>query len=426
MTELHFMPYVPGRARGVLRRGLSAAASDAILAVSQAELRALPGLPAAGLIVMDGAPLSHAAIRLLGMGIPVVMATAAQLAGLPDGTEIVVDGERGTIGLAGEDGETTMMPPPIPAAGRAVETADGAAVELRASIADAAGAARAVTKGAAAVGLVRSEFLWTEDGRLPEADYYERAFAALCEAARALPVTVRLLDIAADKRPPWLAGVAGIEGPLGRYGPRLYAVEPVKSVLHAQLQAIDRLAQRFDLRVLVPNVSSTDEAKYLREEIARSLPITLPIGMMAETPAAALSLTSWPVDFLALGCNDLMQCLFGADRDDPLLSVYLDPFAPVLFRFLREVAESAGPRRGEIQVCGLLPQIPGVLPVLLGLGFRVFSVEPIVIPYLARSAGGTETGRAAALAASVCEAASSSEVRMLLELAPDAGKRTTD
>lgn len=407
------MPYAPGRARGVLRRGLSAAAADAILAVRHAELRALP-VPAAGLIVVDGAPLSHAAIRLLGMGVPVVMATAAQLAGLPEGTEIVVDGERGTITWAGEDTGPSPAPPPVLTAGRAVETADDAAVELRASIADAAGAARAVAKGAAAIGLVRSEFLWPEDGRLPDADYYERTFAVLCEAARPLPVTVRLLDIAADKRPPWLAGVAGIEGPLGRHGPRLYTTEPVKSVLHAQLQAIGRLAPRFDLRVLVPNVSNAEEARRLREEMARYLPGTVSIGMMAETPAAGLSLATWLADFLALGCNDLMQCLFGADRDEPLLSAYLDPFAPVLFRFLRQVAERAGPRAGEIQVCGLLPQIPGVLPVLLGLGFRAFSVEPIVIPYLARSAGGTETGRAAVLAASVCEAASSSEVRMFL------------
>ncbi len=416
MPRLHAMPFAPGRARGVLRRDLRKTENDAILAVSHAELRNLPAA-AAGLIVVDGAPFSHAAIRLLGMGIPVVMATAAQLAELPEGIELVVDGERGTIAWAEEKGaDTGVVPLPTPTPGRPVMTADGVAVELRASIADAAGAARAVAKGATAIGLVRSEFLWPGDGRLPDADYYEPAFGVLCEHARPLPVTVRLLDIAADKRPPWLVGVSGIEGPLGRHGPRLYVIEPVKSVLQAQLQALCCLAERYDLRVLVPNVANAGEAQRLRAEIARFLPAHLPIGMMAETPAAALGLATWPADFLALGCNDLMQCLFGADRDDPRLSSYLDPYAPVLYRFLRVVAERAGARCGTIQVCGLLPQIPGMLPLLLGLGFRLFSVEPMIIPYLARAVSGTRTDRAATLAARVTEAASSAEVRRLLEV----------
>ena len=91
---------------------------------------------------------------------------------------------------------------------------------------------------------------------------------------------------------------------------------------------------------------------------------------MTEVPAAILDMQHWfeVADFVSIGCNDLMQCLFAADRDIPELRNYLDPCAPALFRFLRQAATAAGENIDKVQLCGLLPQMPGVLPVLLGMG----------------------------------------------------------
>jgi phosphoenolpyruvate-protein kinase (PTS system EI component) len=112
-----------------------------------------------------------------------------------------------------------------------------------------------------------------------------------------------------------------------------------------------------------------------------------------------------------------MQCLFAADRDLPELSAHLDPYAPVLYRFLRQAAEAAGENLGNVQLCGLLPQMPGVLPVLLGMGYSAFSVEPMMIPYLARITAETSQSQAQVLVDEICAAKESREVRELLGLA---------
>ena len=132
--------------------------------------------------------------------------------------------------------------------------------------------------------------------------------------------------------------------------------------------------------------------------------------------AAALAVDEFldGVDFAALGCNDLMQCLFAADRDLPELRAWLDPHAPALYRFLDMVAHQASGSASALQVCGLLPQWPGILPVLLGLGYRAFSVDPVMIPWLAETVRQTDTKQAVQLARAVRESRRPAEVKQLL------------
>jgi phosphoenolpyruvate-protein kinase (PTS system EI component) len=278
------------------------------------------------------------------------------------------------------------------------------------------GAAQAVIHGAEAIGLVRSEFLIPDAGSQPDRAFYRQAFGTICEAAAPLPVTIRLLDIAADKIPGWLPELQGIKGALGNQGVRLFSHEPVRSVYRAQLAAIDALSGRFDIRVLIPYLGSLSELTEWSGRVREQLHKPLPVGAMAETPAGALQVAEWlqQVDFVALGCNDLMQCLFGADRGRPELRPYLDPFSPVLYRFLRQVAESIPQQRDSVQLCGVLPQLPGVLPLLLGLGFRVFSVEASSLEYLRRSIALISIEQARKLAFRVCNAHDSSQVQGML------------
>jgi phosphoenolpyruvate-protein kinase (PTS system EI component) len=139
---------------------------------------------------------------------------------------------------------------------------------------------------------------------------------------------------------------------------------------------------------------------------------------MIETPAAALAVREFleQADFVALGMNDLMQCLFAADRYRPELSGYLDPYSPIIYRFLGLVAEQAGTALNRVQVNGLLAQLPGVLPVLIGLGYRAFSVDPVMLPWLAQRVRLTDTGAAAGLAQALCNARCSADVKTLLGL----------
>lgn len=407
-------PFVPGQARGLLHSG-PAPAADAVRLLDQRELGAFTG-EAAALLVVDGAPLSHPMIRLLGRGIPTLMISRAQAAALSTGTEVVVDGQSGWVDTPAAAASWPLwQAPESPRAGKPVQTADGQAVALRASVGDVAAAAAARGAGATAIGLVRSEYLAGGESP-PDAARFEGALGELCRAAGSLSVTVRLLDVAADKRPAWLAPQPGMTGALGLQGPRLYDLAPVWKVVQAQLRALARLAVRHELAVLVPFLARPEEFRRWRKEIERLLPVPLPLGAMLETPAAVLALRDFAnlADFVAIGCNDLMQCLFAADRDVPEVSHLLDPYAPVLFRLLRQAAEAAGEDRARVQICGLLPQVPGVLPVLLGLGYRAFSLEPRLIPHLAAVVLRTDMASAERLAAAVCAAVDADGVRELL------------
>jgi phosphoenolpyruvate-protein kinase (PTS system EI component) len=367
---------------------------------------------------VEGAPLSHPLLALLGTGIPTVIVTAQQAETLQAGAgrAVWLDGATGLI--TGHAGAGAAQPPAarLPAAGRPVRTADGEAVYLRASVRSIAAARRARAAGAAAIGLVRSEFLLPEADALPDTAFYRAVFAQLCEAAAPLPVTIRLLDVAADKMPAWLRSIPGAGGVLGLQGVRLFGREPVQSVLHAQLAALDSLDPHCDIRVLIPYLVRLEELQYWSAYLRRRLSRPLALGAMVETPAGALDLVNWfdSADFVALGCNDLMQCLFAADRDRAELRHYLDPYAPLLFRFFRQVAEAAAEQLERVQLCGLLSQLPGVLPVLLGLGYRAFSVDVSLIPYLARSVESSSASGARALAQQVCAARESRQVRALL------------
>ncbi|MEJ2552520.1 MAG: phosphoenolpyruvate-protein phosphotransferase [Gammaproteobacteria bacterium] len=414
MTVIHGIPYAPGRARGRVVRDPARAGAGDVLAISQAQLAAPCRRPAA-FVVAAGAPFSHPMIRLLALEIPVVIVPPASLVALTAGSEIVVDGYGGVVA----DTDEILVPvpgmPPVPKPGTPILSADGQEIVLRASVANAKGAALALRRGAAAIGMVRTEFLGAAGDERPDAGFYEAVLREVCEAAGSLAVTVRLIDIAADKRPAWLTPVPGMEGVLGLQGIRLYEVAEVREALAGELDAVSRLAPEFDLSLLLPDVTQIEEFRHWRTEIERVLPVPPAIGSMIETPAAALAVTDYlaAADFVALGCNDLMQCLFAADRDIPQVAALLDPYAPLLYRFLGQIATDAGGQRGRIQVCGLLAQLPGILPILLGLGYRTFSIEPAMIPYLARTAAATDTAAASALAVAVCAATTSAAVRGL-------------
>ena len=416
LRNMQATPFVPGRVHGrVNRRDIGGA--ENILLLSQSELTSFAISRPAGFIIVEGAFLSHPMIRLLGLGIPTVIVTVEQAAELLDGAEIILDGARGVILPFDEDlTSTSEIPPPAPMAGQPVMTADGIAVELRASVADSEGVAKAVVQGATAIGLVRSEFIMPVDGTLPDVDFYQTGFSELCDCAGSLPVTIRLLDIAGDKCPPWMDRQPGMEGPLGLQGARLYGMEPVREVYRAQVRAIGSLIGQYELRLLLPYIISIHEFMRWRQEIEQILPISLPIGTMVETPAAALEMARWfrYADFVSLGCNDLMQCVFAADRDHAELKSYLDPYSPVLFCFLGQIAEASGENIDKVQVCGLLPQVPGVMAVLLGLGYRAFSIEPIFIPYLAQTIARSTMTENCKLAAEVCANTDSESVQRML------------
>lgn len=414
-VTIHAMPFVPGQAEGVLCIGPQRVEANSIVVLRWWEIRQVYQRPAA-VIVVGYAPLAHPMIRLFGMGVPTVVVTEQQAAGLVAGQPLVVDASRGMITSEGHANVAMDVPPAIDP-GETLQTADGCKVVLRTSVGSLESAQRAKQFGASGIGLVRSERFNPDDGSLPDTDFYQTQLGQICEAVAPMPVTVRLLDIAADKCPTWLGEVPGMQGPLGLKGVRLYNMEPVRQVVMAELEAINALAGQYPLSVMLPYVVHPEEFLQWQNEIRRHLPAELPVGSMVETPIAALALPEFLqlADFVAIGCNDLMQCLFAADRDITEVGHMLDPYSPFLYRFMHQLAESINEEDiSRVQLCGLLSQFPGVMPIMLGLGYRQFSVEPYLIPYLAESIRQTNLVDAGRLAEDVCQARHSDTVRVRL------------
>ena len=415
MISITGMPYFPGVARGHLHRGLVGDVSQCIAMIEEGAFQVPEQLPA-GLIVVDSAPFSHRMIGLLGLGVPTVLVTAEQSALLDTAEEIVIDG---SSGLVTNDLQHAAVKE---RAGRestgSRQMADGEPIHLLASVRHTQAASQALAVGAESIGLVRSEFLQPDDGSLPDKAYYLEAFRAIAESASGLTVSVRLLDVAVDKLPAWLPPDPGAGQALGLQGTRLYSTEPVAKVVNAQLAALSELAGQYSLRVIVPFIVRLEEYEFWLARVRERLPDKLPVGVMAETPASVLDIDLLlnNADFVAIGCNDLMQSVFAADRDIAELRHYLDPYAPVLFRLFRQIAGRAGLKLAQVQLCGLLPQMQGVLPVLLGLGYRSFSVDAPFIPHLSSVASSLNRAECQDLACRVCEARTTQDVLQILQL----------
>jgi phosphoenolpyruvate-protein kinase (PTS system EI component) len=192
----------------------------------------------------------------------------------------------------------------------------------------------------------------------------------------------------------------------------------MRQVVEGQIAAIDNLAAHFKLQLIIPYITTLGEFRHWRDYVRTRLTHNIAVGAMAETPAALLDMNHWfdDADFVAIGTNDLMQCLFAADRDLPPLRHYLNPYAPFLFRLLHRAALDIGNRNHKVQVCGLMSQFPGILPLLLAMGYRAFSVEPTRIPYLAQTVTRTDVRATQHLVEQVYNASNAKAVCQLLDV----------
>lgn len=355
--QLRGIPYAPGYAKGRLQRQITKSATDIILLVEQHQFRCVAEHKPAGLVVVDGAPFSHAMIQLLSLEIPIVIIGEKDVNQFPQGIDLEIDGSSGSIKQLPAPQSRDYRPPPAPLFGQPVQSADAVDVSLCASVSSAESTTKALNKG--------------------------------------------------------------IKGALGLQGVRLYDWEAIRRVMYAQVSALEHLHSQYRLQLIIPYVSSLGQFRRWRNTIHQLMSKPIPIGAMLETPATVLDINNWLnlADFAAIGTNDLMQCLYGADRDLHQVQRYLNPYNPVLLRVLQQAAKDAGDGISRVQLCGLLTQFPGILPLLLGMGYRLFSVEPRRIPYLARTIAQTNIAQTRQLTQQACSAPNAKSVCKLLNVA---------
>jgi phosphocarrier protein FPr len=346
-----------------------------------------------GIVLAFGSALSHGAILARSLGIPAVIGAGEDVLALADGTVLVVDGSAGTVTvdpdaeiLAGyvarAEAERTRGQALLAAAFSPAYTVDGARIEVAANIGSADDAALAVRSGADSVGLLRTEFLFLDRRQPPGEDEQLEAYRAVAAELGGRRLTIRTLDVGADKPLPYLpAGTSS--SPLGCRGIRLSLREP--DLFKVQLRAVVRLGREHPVTVLFPMLTTVDELvdarRLLLEAAGGTLPDGLEVGAMVEVPAFALQARAAVdlVDVFSIGTNDLTQYTMAADRGDPSVAHLADPRHPAVLRLIAEVADAAGDRV-RVAVCGEVAADPANTGLLLGLGVDELSVSPPAIP----------------------------------------------
>ena len=270
-------------------------------------------------------------------------------------------------------------------------TLDGERVELLANIELPGDAPAALEAGAVGVGLFRSEFLFmNRGGELPGEDEQFEAYRAAVEAMNGMPVTIRTVDIGADKALDRMSvnelrHEHALNPALGLRAIRWSLSEP--AMFRQQLRAILRASAYGKVRLLVPMVAHVSEARHTLEALARAKqqlaeagrPYTdVEVGAMVEVPAAALILPSLLrlFDFVSIGTNDLIQYTLAIDRADETVAHLYDPWHPAVLKLVSETITQARASGKNVSVCGEMAGDPAFTELLLAMGLRSFSMHP--------------------------------------------------
>jgi phosphotransferase system enzyme I (PtsI) len=384
----------------VEERKLAARVGEILIAdtIAPADMAHLAGNGLLGVVASSGSPYSHSAILARSLGLPMLVGTRNALSSIHDDDLILLDGEGGEaiVHPTAQDlaryrawqREATQEGRRLATLANApTRTRDGVEIRLLANAESPADVAMARARGADGVGLYRTEFLFLRHKGLPSEDEQFIAYRDLVMGMGGLPVTIRTLDLGADKADAAGLAMRGEDNPaMGVRGVRLSLRYP--AVFTTQIRAILRAACYGPVRILVPMVTQPDEIiavrtlfKLARQELKLEgvdLPEKLPLGAMIEVPAAAINVRALleHSDFLAIGTNDLAQYVLAADRGNDALDNIYNPLHPALLRLISHVI-AAGRRAGKpVSLCGEIGGDVNFTALLLALGLCEFSMHP--------------------------------------------------
>jgi phosphotransferase system enzyme I (PtsI) len=298
-------------------------------------------------------------------------------------------------------------------------TLDGQVVELLANIELPGDAAGALEAGAVGVGLFRSEFLFmNRDGALPDEDEQFEAYRDAVLALQGLPVTIRTVDIGADKPLDRLSQQDlrhehSLNPALGLRAIRWSLAEP--GMFRQQLRAILRSSAYGKVRILIPMVAQMGEVKMIFDALERARQQLdeagkpfgkVEVGAMIEVPAAALLIERFLryFDFVSVGTNDLIQYTLAIDRADEAVAHLYDPWHPAVLNLLQQTINAAAVSGRNVSVCGEMAGDSAFTELLLAMGLRSFSMHPSQIAAIKQRVVRADTQRLAQLLPTVMDA----------------------
>ncbi len=391
-----------------------------------------------GLVSEEGTRTSHAAILAHSIGIPAVFGVPGALERIQPGTTLVMDGTTGTVLLnptpaeiaeaKGRELRRRKLASQIEeVVGQPSVTTDSVRIVLRGNVdlPDEIEPARA--HRAEGVGLLRTEFLITGHTALPSEDEQAAYFRRVGEAFRGHPVVVRTYDLGGDKLPAPFRAAAEANPQLGWRAIRVCLDRP--EIFRAQIRAVLRAAAHSDIWLMIPLVTRLDEVDRTRAIVAEEASklaregieaaATVPVGVMIETPAAAVLADRLAAvsDFLSVGTNDLTQYTLVVDRGNARLADRFTPHDPSVLRLLKMVADAARAAGKPASVCGEMASEPLSAFLLIGLGYETLSVAPPALPLVKWIVRQVSAAKARATAEQALAARTAGEVLDLLKLA---------
>lgn len=370
----------------------------------------------AGLITEFGGPMSHSAILARSLKIPAVAGVhhARQL--LQEHDDLIVDGERGIV-LSEVDkrirehyGKRRERQAQYFAGlsrlkGRRAATKDGTPISLQANIERPEDVDMVREARGAGIGLFRTEFIFMNRDAPPDEEEQFEAYVRVVETMKRKPVTIRTLDLGADKQ---VDGGRDTEGPvatnpaLGLRAIRLCLRE--RPLFRSQLRALLRASAYGRVRIMVPMLTVAREIFQVRnlleatrrelEREGHKMAKDIPVGGMIEVPAAAISAALFAkyLDFLSIGTNDLIQYTLAIDRIDDAVGYLYDPLHPSVLKLLQTIIEGGRRHDTPVAMCGEMAGDVQYTRLLLGLGLREFSMHPGTLLEVKRVVTGTEIG----------------------------------
>jgi phosphoenolpyruvate-protein phosphotransferase (PTS system enzyme I) len=349
-----------------------------------------------GAALTAGSPASHVAMLARARGVPLVTGLDGDPAEQID--EAVLDADAGLLVTSPVAATRSSYADRLAAAakidrqarqamGQPAVTAGGERIEVMINVDDPAAVSEDVIAGCDGVGLMRTEFLFLGRNRAPTEEEQLAAYVALLDRLKGKPAIIRTLDIGGDKPLPHL-GIAAEANPfLGLRGIRLCLARP--ELFRPQIRALLRTAPGRALLVMLPMVATSGEIAQTRALFAACLaeltregkPAAMPpLGIMVETPAAALAIDLLDADFYSIGSNDLTQYVMAAARDaSGLVAALNDPRHPAVVRLITQVVRHAEASSKPVSLCGDMASDPALLPILFRAGLRKISVAPAAL-----------------------------------------------
>ncbi|MDR1768977.1 MAG: phosphoenolpyruvate--protein phosphotransferase [Propionibacteriaceae bacterium] len=369
------------------------------------------------LVTEGGGPTSHTAILAAQLGIPTLV-QAVGITAVAPGTTVAVDCAAGQVVVDPDEAERSRCAErarrrvgALSASTAPGATSDGYQVPLLANVGTLEDARSAAAQPVEGVGLLRTEFLFSDRDEPPAFDEQVAAYTEVLLAFAGRPVTARTLDAGADK-PLAFSDLGPEPNPaLGRRGLRFSMARP--DILDTQLAALEaaRQATRADLRIMAPMVATQAETQWFVERCRRAgLPKA---GVMIEVPAAAIRSRGvfYHADFASLGTNDLSQYTLAADRGQGALAALLSPWEPALLDIVALACHGGQEMGKPVGVCGEAAGDPAMALVLVGLGARSLSMAAARVPAVRTALSRHSRSRCQQLAAAARAAITPDDAR---------------